>query len=75
MSRRYHVMELAGFEDLGASQEPQGPELPHDVLARAVRQAGVPLRVAGQGEHGLQHPLHVLPEGEGQHFFKVRVMS
>ena len=70
MSRIYHVMKLAGFEDLGAGEEPQAPELPHDVLARAVRQAGVPLRVAGQGEHGLQHPLHVLPEGEGLFFSK-----
>ena len=66
----YHVMKLAGFEHLGAGEEPQGSKLPHDVLTHAVRQAGVPLRVARQGEHGLQHPLHVLSEGGGQHSFQ-----
>ena len=31
-------MELAGFEHLGAGEEAQGPELPHDVLTHALRQ-------------------------------------
>ena len=57
----HHLMELAGPEHLGASEEPQAPELPHDVLTHAVRKARVPLRVPGQCEHRLKHPLHVLP--------------
>ena len=53
------------MEDLGAGEEAEPPELPHDVLADAVRQAGVALGVPRQREHVLQHRGHVLPATGG----------
>ena len=49
------------MEDLGASEEAERAKLPHDVLTNTVRQAGVPLRVAGQREDVLQHPRQGVP--------------
>ena len=57
----YRAVELAGVEDLGASEEAERAKLPHDVLTNTVRQAGVALRVAGQREDVLQHPRQGVP--------------
>ena len=57
-------MELTGAEDLGAGEEAERAELPHDVLTNTVRQAGVTLGVPGQREDVLQHPRQGVPAVE-----------